>query len=159
MAYLPDLARLEWAAHRCYGAADGRRWDRSTLAAVDLRDQGSIVFDWAPGPAVIGSDHPIARIWTIHQPDYAGEFSVDWGAGETALVARDGFIVTVSALGAGEAAFMAHALEGAGLGDAAAQALRVDPAFDLGALLGRAIDANLICGFALAQGKQESTSP
>ena len=149
LPYLPDLARLEWAAHRAYGAADAPEWDAATLGAVEADRQAEIRFRWSPGLAVVASGHPIVRIWTIHQPGYAGEFSVAWDLPDTALVARDGFAVTVNACSAGDAAFFSASLAGAALGDAAAAALQRHPDFDLGALLGRAIPARLICGFTL----------
>lgn len=149
MPWLPDLARLEWAAHRAYGSADAPDWDAAALAVVQPDEQAAIRFQWAPGLAVIESAYPIARVWTIHQGDYAGEFSVDWTRAETALVARDGFAVTVVDCAAGDAAFLAASLAGASLGDAAAAALARHPDFNLGALLGRAIAARLICGFTL----------
>jgi hypothetical protein len=149
MPWLPDLARLEWAVHRAYGAADAPEWDAATLGAVEPGRQAAIRFDWAPGTAVIRSIYPIVRVWTIHQPGHAGEFSVDWDQAETALVARDGFVVTVSSCDAGDAAFLEAALAGAPLGDAATAALARHPDFDLGSLLGRAVAARLACGFTL----------
>ncbi len=156
LPWLPDLARLEWAAHRAYGAADGRAWDAAALMQVGADDQAAIRFDWAPGAAVVESAYPIVRIWTIHQSGHDGEFTVDWSVAERALVARDGFVVGVTALGAGEAAFMTRSLAGQPLGEAAAAALEADAGFDLGALLGRAIGANLVCGLSLAQPREES---
>jgi hypothetical protein len=149
LPYLPDLARLEWAVHRAYGAADAPDWDAGALAAVEPDRQAAIRFQWSPGFAVVESRYPIVRIWTIHQPGYAGEFSVAWDLADTALVARDGFVVTVDACGAGDAAFLAASLAGATLGDAAAAALQDPLDFDLGALLARAVAARLICGFTL----------
>ena len=149
MPWLPDLARLEWAAHRAYGSADAPDWNAAALAAVDPGQQAAIRLQWSPGLAVIESAYPIARIWTIHQAGYAGEFSVDWARAETALVARDGFAVTVAECAAGDAAFLAASLAGAPLGDAAAATLAHHPDFNLGALLGRALAARLICGFTL----------
>ena len=147
MPWLPDLARLEWAAHRAYGAADAPDWDAAALGTVAPDRQAAIRFQWSPGLAVIASPHPVVRVWTIHQPGYDGEFSVAWDQAETALVARDGFLVTVTGCGAGEAAFVAASLAGLPLGDAAQAALRRQPDFDLGALLGRAIHARQVCGF------------
>ena len=149
LPYLPDLARVEWAAHRAYGAADAPDWDASTLGAVDPERQADIRFQWSPGLAIVASGFPVVRIWTIHQPGYAGEFSVAWDLPGTALVARDGFAVTVTECPAGDAAFLVASLAGAPLGEAAAAALRHHPDFDLGALLGRAIPARLICGLTL----------
>ena len=147
LPYLPDLARLEWAVHRAYGAEDARPWDRQSLAQVAPARQTAIRFDWAAGTAIVDSHFPIARIWLIHQADFKGEFSVDGSARECALVAREGFRVVVFALGAGDAAFIAGSLNGAALGASAEKALTVDPGFDLGRLLARAVALNVICGF------------
>jgi hypothetical protein len=149
LPWLPDLARLEWAAHRAYGSADAPDWDADALASVAPDRQAAIRFRWSPGLAVIESAYPIVRVWTIHRPGYAGEFSVDWDLAETALVARDGFTVGVVECPAADAAFLAASLAGAPLGDATAAALRRHSGFDLGALLGRALAARLICGFDL----------
>ena len=146
LPYLPDLARLEWAAHLAYGAADAPDWDAATLAAIAPERQDAIRFQWSPGLALVRSTFPIVRIWTIHQPGFAGEFGVDWTRAETALVARDGFAVTVTGCAPADAAFIEASLAGAPLGDAASTALDRHPDFDLGALLGRAIAARLVCG-------------
>ena len=148
LPYLPDLARLEWLVHRAYGAADAKPWDPVGLMAVAPELQDEIRFEWAAGTAVMNSAYPIAHIWTIHQPEYAGEFAVDWSVAERALVARAGLRVTVMALEVGDAAFFIAALAGGSLDDAATAALNADPAFDLGALLARAVASNLICGIA-----------
>jgi len=149
MPWLPDMARLEWAAHQAYGAADAPDWDPARLATVEPERQDAIRFDWTPGLAVVRSTWPIVRVWTIHQPGYDGEFSVAWDVPQTALVARDGFAVTVTDCGAADAAFIDSSLDGASLGDAAAQTLTTHPDFDLGALLARAFAARLVCGFTL----------
>ncbi len=148
-AYLPDLARLEWAVHRAYGAADVPGWDISALGKVQPERQTAIRLRWSPGLAVIESDCPIVRIWTIHQPGYAGEFSVDWDEADAALVARDGFTVTVTRCNLGEAKFLVASLDGATLGDAASAGLAHQADFDLGAFLGRLLAARLVCGFTL----------
>jgi hypothetical protein len=147
LPYLPDLARLEWAVHRAYGAEDAPAWDRQALAQVEPAQQAAIRFEWAAGTAIVESSVPIARIWLIHQPGFDGEFSVDWSVRESALVAREGFRVAVRALGAGDAAFIASSLAGAALGPSAERALAVDPGFDLGHLLSGLIASNVICGF------------
>ncbi len=150
LPYLPDLARLEWAVHRAYGAADAADWDSSTLLSVDPDLQEAIRFELAPGTAVIESPYPIAHLWTIHQAGYAGEFAVDWAIPERALVARHDFLVTVSALAAADAAFVEQVRGGSTLVAAAGAALAIAPDFDLGAFLARAMACGLVCGFTLA---------
>jgi len=149
MPYLPDLARLEWLVHRAYGARDAAPFDRAALVPVPTEQQAAIRFDWAAGTAVMGSAFPLARIWTIHQPGYEGEFAVDWSISERALVARENVRVTVCALSVGDAAFLTSALAGAELGKAATIALEADANFDLGAVLARAMASNLICGLTV----------
>lgn len=146
LPYLPDLARLEWLVHRAASAADAKPWNPAGLMAVAPELQGTIRFAWAAGTASIGSAHPLARIWTIHQPDHGGDFAVDWEVAENVLVARAGLQVTVTALDRADAEFFAAALAGATLAAAAGAALDADRAFDLGAVLARAIASNLIQG-------------
>jgi hypothetical protein len=85
------------------------------------------------------------RIWQIHQAGYEGEFSVEWGTPQCALVARDGWRVDVSVLDAGDAAFIGASLyQGATLARATEAGLTAEPRFDLGRLLGRAVSTNLL---------------
>ena len=149
LPYLPDLARLEWAVHLAYGAADAPDWDAAALAAVEPERQADIRLHWSPGLAVVASVFPIVRVWQLHQPGHDGDFSVDWDRAQAALVARDGFAVTVVDCDPGAAAFLDASLAGAPLGDAAAAALQTHPSFDLGTLLGHAFAARLVCGFIL----------
>jgi len=146
MPWLPDLARLEWAAHVAYGAADAPAWDVAALAAIPPERQDAIRFRWSPGLAVVRSAYPVVRVWTIHQPGFDGAFEVDWQRAETALVARDGFAVTVGDCPPADADFLEASLAGATLADAASAALDRHPDFDLGALLARAFAARLVCG-------------
>lgn len=151
MAYLPDLARLEWAVHQAYGAADLPGWDPAALGSVEPERQAAIRLQWSPGVALVPSAWPIVRIWTIHQSGHADEFSVDWDVAETALVARDDDAVAVAACGPADAAFLAASLAGDALGDAAGATLQTHPDFDLAALLGRALAARRVCGFTLRE--------
>lgn len=146
LPYLADLARLEWTVHRAYGAADAPDWEPASLAAVEPDRQAAIRFHWAPGTAVLASQHPVVRIWTIHQPGYDGEFSVAWDRPDTALVSRAGLAVHVSACSPAEAGFVGASLAGATLADAAAAALAKHSDFDLAAFLGRVLPGRLICG-------------
>ena len=156
LAYLPDLARLEWHAHQAYGAHDAERFDIGALAQVPAEQQGEICFRWAAGTALIISSYPIVQLWQIHQPNFNGEFAVDWSTGECACVARDGFDVTVSSIAKAEAAFVSASLAGASLGSACEAAISIDQEFEPGALLARAIGSNLITGYILPSAERNS---
>ena len=144
LPYLPDLARLEWAVHRAYGAADAAPFDTAALAAIPAERQGTLRFVLAEGTAVIESAHPVLRVWQIHQPGFDGEFGVDWAISQRALVAREGLRVDASELTPGEAAFLRAVLAGEAFAEAAGAAFEADADVDLGALLGRVIAAGLI---------------
>ena len=68
LPYLPDLARLEWAAHRAYGAADAEALDADALAQLPVHRQSMIRFSWAAGTALIAISnradlvHPSSRL-------------------------------------------------------------------------------------------------
>jgi hypothetical protein len=147
LPYLADLARLEWAAHRAYGAADASPFDTRAIAQLSGPQQSTIRFVWAAGTTLIRSQFPIVRIWRIHQAGFDGEFSVDWSNGEVALIAREGLRVAVHALDGCDAVFIAASLAGEPVGAAAQRALANDTGFDLGRLLTWLITSNVICGF------------
>lgn len=156
LGYLPDLARLEWRAHRAYGAPDAEAFDIAALSSVPAAQQGDICFRWAAGTSLVVSPFPIVQLWRIHQPGFEGAFEVDWTCGEIACIAREGFDVVVTAITAADAAFIDASLAGGALGLSCEAALAADPAFEPGPLLQRAIAARLITGFSLLA--TESTS-
>lgn len=111
LPYLADLARLEWAVHLAESAADAPRFDATALANVPPDRQSTLIFTFVPGTAIVSSDYPIARIWSLHRDDavrneaaQSDHFDIDWSIGETALVVRKGFEVRVAALDVGSAA-------------------------------------------------------
>lgn len=110
LPYLPDVARLDWAAHRAYYAPDIAPLDPARLSAVPPERLGEVRFGLHPAFALIESPYPLAEIWRVHQPDYVGEGQVDLGAGGGVVrVTRVGLAVTVMALSAAESAFWAAA--------------------------------------------------
>ena len=59
--YLPDLARLEWAVHQAWHAADPAAFDWNRLQEVD--DQQGLVFALQPALSLIVSPWPLAELW------------------------------------------------------------------------------------------------
>lgn len=118
LPYLPDVARLEWLAHRAHFAADPAPFDASRPTEARL----------APACALLESEWPLARIWQAHQEGGEPE-SVDLGAGpDRVLVHRKGWRVAVSSLGVGDYRFLERLA--AGLGAALEAAVAEDPGFD-----------------------------
>lgn len=131
LPYLPDMARLEWLAHRAHFAADTPRFDPARIAGVPPEQYGALPLRLAPSSSLLASAWPLARIWEIHQEDYAGGLSVDFSpAPGRFLVSRPAWQVKVNSLAQGDYCFLAAASRGATLGDALDAGSAADPQFD-----------------------------
>jgi hypothetical protein len=136
LPYLPDVACLEWLAHKAHYARDHAPLDVGALAGFPEQTYAHLNVKLHSSVAVLTSAYPLFRIWQVHQDDYAGELAVDLdGGGEQVVVYRPRFRVTVGRLSAGEAAFLEALIRGALLGPALAAALNQDPGFDFAASL------------------------
>lgn len=145
LPYLPDVARMEWLAHRAYYAADAQPADLGWLAATSPETWGRLRFTLAPACVVMESRWPLARIWEVHQDDFDGEFSVDLDSGpQRVLIYRPQFRVLVGVLSAGSYRFLQAAAGGVPLAGALDAALAAQPDFALGPALAAWIEAGVI---------------
>lgn len=133
LAYLADVARLEWLRVECHHAADAQ-----ALAAVAFRpllDAPERLLAarlrMHPASRCLSSPHPVLSIWSAHQGN--GELaSVDLGRSEEVLVSRSDYEVRMRLLPPGAALFLDALAANHSLGAAAEIASRV-PGFDLAA--------------------------
>jgi hypothetical protein len=86
LPYLPDVARLEWAWHEAFHAADAPPFDFARLATVPAAEYGALMFALHPSTRLLESRYPILRIWQVNQPDHVGEPTVDLHEGGDYLV-------------------------------------------------------------------------
>jgi hypothetical protein len=149
LPYLPDVARMEWLAHRAYYAGDAPAFDSTRLAGLPVSRYAALHPALAPACALLESDWPLARIWTVHQDDFEGAIDVDLDAGpDRILVHRPRWRAEVLALEPGDHRFLESALAGATLGDALATAVAHDPGFDPATALARWVEAGVIVDLA-----------
>lgn len=149
LAYLPDVARLEWAWHRAFHAADAAALSPYALTQVAPEKYGSLRFALHPSAQLLASDYPVLRIWQSNQPNAdIAEAVVDLNEGGVRLlIARRDITVEIEPLGRGEYALLsafAQALPFAGAADAA---MASEPKFDLAASLQRRVQDQTIVGF------------
>ena len=148
LPYLPDVARLEWAAHRAHYAADVAVFDLPRLAAVPPERQGDLRFRFNPAVSIVGSRFPVDRIWQVNQSGFDGDASVDLDAGPCrVMVVRPRFRVQVRRLSPGAFGWIDAAARGRTLAQALEAAFAIDPAFDLGTTLAELIADNTITDF------------
>jgi len=145
LPYLPDVAHLEWLAHRAHYAADHAPLDVGNLTSLSEDDYARLAVMLHPAVAVVSSAYPLFRIWEVHQDDYRGEFAVDLAAGgERVVVYRPQFRAAVARLAPGEAIFLTAVARGKRLGPALEDARNHDPGFDFASSLQNWTLANIV---------------
>lgn len=131
LPYLSDVARLEWAYHRVFHAADHAPLDPRGLTAVPPERWGDLRLRLHPASRLLASPYPVLRIWEVNQPGFPGEPSVDLGAGASwVLVVRPSETVEVRSLRPGEFALLAALAGDETLLAAVERALDVEPGLD-----------------------------
>ncbi len=149
LAYLPDVARLEWARQAAYHAADATPLGAEAFAEVAPEETAGLVLDLHPSAWALDSRHAIATIWEANSAK--GDVGpIDVGQAESALVVRPHLDVNVHRIPDGGAAFIAALAEGLTLGAAYEAAHTAAPGFDLAANLAGLIRAGAIAGFTPA---------
>jgi hypothetical protein len=148
LAYLADVARLEWACHECFHAADAR-FDASALARVPASRRHEVRLRLHPAVRLLESPHPIVAIWEANQP---GNDATPARAGgpDRALVRRDGVEVRVRCLERAEWTLLRSLGLGATLEEAVEAMGAAEAQRALSAALARFGTEGLIAGFELA---------
>jgi hypothetical protein len=154
LAYLPDVARLEWAWHRAFHAADGNPLALAALATVAPEHYGELRFRLHPSAQLLASGYPILRIWQVNQSDHTGDATVDLAEGGVRLlVVRRGLDVVVESLRAGDDALLRAFAAGQNLEQAGAAALAAEPDYDLPAALQRHVACATLTDFSIPREK------
>jgi len=144
LPYLPDVARLEWLIQQVYGTADAPSQDLSRLATTPPQAWGELRFLLDPAHAVLASRRPVVRISEVNQPAYVGDFAVDFGQAEIALIHRRPTGIAVERLSVGEHALLLALHQDETLAVAVDKAVAAETAFDLQAALQRFIGNGLL---------------
>lgn len=150
LAYLPDVARLEWFIHAAFHAADRERLDLSRLQGIPPDKYPQLRFVLNPAARLLDSEFPIRRIWQVNLPDYKGDQHVDLSVGgDTVLVMRRNFVMEVEAIATAEASMLTAFQRNEAFGQALDAALDIDPDFDVGTFLQRYVLNETIVDFCL----------
>jgi hypothetical protein len=91
LAYLPDVARFEWALNVAANAPDIPALDPASLAAIDPDAHGSVRFDPHPSLSLLRLDHPADMIAdAVVARNDAALAAIDVSAGPVWLVIHRG---------------------------------------------------------------------
>ena len=151
LAYLPDVARLEWACHECHHGAWAEPFDMAALGRIGADALGELRFTLHPAARLLRSFHPVAAIWEANQ--LARDGTPDRLRGpDHVVVRREGLAVRVERLDAAEWALLAAFAAGASLEAASASLAPGDAERILAASLARYVRDGVISGFTLRAG-------
>jgi hypothetical protein len=151
LAYLPDVARLEWACHESHHAADALPFNFKALAAVAAQSFGEVRFRLHPAVRLLRSFHPVAAIWEANQPPRDGTPDRLDGP-DHVLVRREFLAVRVECIDAAEWTLLAGFAGGAGLAAASEPLAPGDAERILAASIARFVRDGIVCGFSLPAG-------
>jgi hypothetical protein len=131
LAYLPDVAALEWACQEVLHAADA-----APLVFTAASDPERIQWRLHPAVRLVASRYPVAAIWEANQLDEPP--LVDLAAGADWLfVQRRGLERRVARLSAGEFALLSALDHGLALAEACEAAVAAQANVDLAAAMAR----------------------
>jgi hypothetical protein len=144
LAYLPDVARLEWVVNRALHAPDAGPFELARLAEIDEADQARICFTPHPSVHLVGFLYPADAIWRgVLEQDDAALGAIDLSAGPVRLLVEClATGVETRRLNEAEWRFTAALCAGRPLADAIAEARDLEAHFLLAEHLaaGRFID-------------------
>ena len=145
LAYLADVARLEWRINASLHAPSEPPLAADTFRIVAMGNYPRLVFRLLPSLGYLESPWPIDRIWA------GREEAVDLGEGGCRLEIRQrGEEVVFARLDEPQFVLRRALLAGERLERAVAEALVADPLFDLATVLRRLLGEGLVTGFSLA---------
>jgi hypothetical protein len=148
LPYLGDIARLEWAIHLAFNAADAAPLRVESLAAVPPSSLAQLRMQLHPSAVLIESSYPIFAIWRLSTDASQTDTQVDLGAGgDRLLVVRRAGTVEIEPLTHAPFAALQALAAGATLAAAYADAVAIDAAFDLGLFLQRLVAAHSLVSF------------
>lgn len=146
LAYLPGVARLEWALHSAIHAEERAALDAEALRALPPDELPQLRFRLDPSLALLASPWPIDQIWRANQPDADPAITVDLAAGGVWLeVRRIDEDAVVRRLDPATYRFRRALHDGRPLEEAAA--LDQDEAFDLAGAIQALFSEGLLTGF------------
>ncbi len=158
LAYLEDVARLEWALNAALHAEVQTPLDPATLGAVAPADVPRLVLQFDPSVRVLTSPWPLDTIWRAQQAEADPETLVDLHAGGVCLeVRRWDDTVGFRRLDPTLATFRTLLAAGQTLERAATDTLAVDPAFDCVAALQALLADDVLSGFTCAPDTKEDS--
>lgn len=153
LAYLADVARLEWLQRKALIAADAAEFDFAGLSEIGEEGFAGLHFRFAPTVHIVKSPWPVYGIWRMARAAAQGEASGDappdvQGGEECALIYRDRTQqLRTERLSAGVGELLLGMREGLPFAQACERAWSVESDLDVGACLQHYVVSGVIEGW------------
>ena len=149
LAYLSDVARLEWAYHVVFHAAESQPFNLEKLQQINTANYGNLKFILNPACRLVSSPYPVLRIWEANQESSDDE-SVSLDEGQTyVLVFRNHMDIEFQLLNRAEYSFLSALDRHEKFFTACDAATKFDSHCDVGQILQKHILSRTITGFEL----------
>ncbi|MCJ8294037.1 MAG: DNA-binding domain-containing protein [Colwellia sp.] len=155
LAYLKDVAELEWLFHQSSLAKDSSDFDWAKLAKVAPTDALQLKFLLAPAVALIESTHPIDKIWQMNQDNGSQdlelglELDIDGDSNVFILLFRQGLKTDMMTITASEFALLQSFSNDQLFARAIENATAVDTSISIDNALKKYIQLGVLCGFSI----------
>lgn len=129
--YLADVARIERAWVEAYHEREAAPATRQQMATIPPERFGDVILELHPTIRLVSSPFPAVTIWQVNTIGGTPELVDTAVGGENALIVRSAAEVEVRRLAPDSLVFVGALQQGATPSEAAKQASRVNPWFDL----------------------------
>lgn len=145
LAYLPDVARLEWLRQECVLAGDAAQVSHTAFVDTLARAADRSCITLHPSVQLLASHHPVLTIWRYAMQPSTERLTLG-GEGENVVLWREDGEVAMDATDAASFACIAVLARGDTLTAAHAAAQARDTTFDLTACINSLLQHGLVAG-------------
>ena len=150
LAYLPDVARLEWAYHATFHSPVGEVLNINKLAQMPESRYEKLRLLLSPACYLLRSNFPVLRIWQVNQENYEGDEIVDLEeAGVELAIVREGKQIAFHTLTPGAFAMLKAFSDGKSFNVSCEAALNIDAGCDVSKVLQDAVMNRIVVGFSV----------
>jgi len=155
LPYLADMARLEWARHEAFHAADAIPLNGSTLAELTSEQIAGLRFRLSPSAGLLASPYPLATLWELTHAEEEPEETVEiQPTASHLLIHRPDMDVQILTLSESAFIFLKSLSDGQNLTEAYEATIKQNPGFNLQATLKDLMDTE---AFTAIETEQQRT--
>ena len=151
---LIELARLEWACHEAYQAADSQPLSHDQLHALASVDPAQVTFHLHAASRLLSFPFPVHRVWLALQPEAPADEVVDLPLPEQetgVVVTRGDGKVQVMSLAWLDYRLLEAMSRGADAASVERMAIESEPGFDFARFMTTILNLRIITGFSVTE--------